>query len=255
MGSFFGILYIGLRLCRPDWCRDHSRGFTHPVFPALGTSVRLAASLSLSSPTSAPRLTVTTLSIYDWASSRGSNVTHLGFLRLLLSLLSLMIGVCVYVCERERERERNRTREGIWVYAREGWGEDSCVYDWFSEGVWEDRGWVRDRSPLLGVIKIAITAWEITACLLDTPHLYWVWQEIGARGIVCVGGYLYGQPAETTCKEHANWYSGQGCDSFPHSPLPHTHSFSVATAPSENFLDNRDEPVHNTVHNKSALDN
>lgn len=161
--------------------------------------------------------------------------------------------VCMYV--KEKERERNRTREGIWVYAREGWGEDSCVYDWFSEGVWEDRGWVRDRSPLLGVIKIAITAWEITACLLDTPHLYWVWQEIGARGIVCVGGYLYGQPAETTCKEHANWYSGQGCDSFPHSPLPHTHSFSVATAPSENFLDNRDEPVHNTVHNKSALDN
>ncbi len=34
----------------------------------------------------------------------------------------------------------------------------------------------------------------------------------------CVGGIFYGQPAETTCKEHANWYSGQGCDSFPHSP-------------------------------------
>lgn len=28
------------------------------------------------------------------------------------------------------------------------------------------------------------------------------------------------RPAEATCREHANWYSGQGCDSFPHT---HTH--------------------------------
>lgn len=41
------------------------------MLAALGTSVRLAASLSLSSPSSAPSLTVTALSIYDWASSRG----------------------------------------------------------------------------------------------------------------------------------------------------------------------------------------
>lgn len=31
-------------------------------------------------------------------------------------------------------------------------------------------------------------------------------------------GYLYRQPAETTHEEHANLYSGQGSDGFPHCP-------------------------------------
>lgn len=63
---------------------------------------------------------------------------------------------------------------------------------------------------------------------------------VGVGGCVCVGwgevrcvegGGLHGQPAETTCKEHPNWYSGQGCHSFSHAVLTAYTFLSVATAP------------------------
>lgn len=164
--GLFGVLYIGLRLCRPDWCRDHSRGFTRPVFPALGTSVRLAAPSVFLLPPQLPPLP-SPLSPYTTGLLQGVKCHPLEIPRLLLSLLSLMIGV--YVCKKERERERNRAREGN---LRVCTSRLERAFLWFSEGVWGDRGWVRDRSPHLGAIKIAITAREITACLLDTSHLY-----------------------------------------------------------------------------------
>lgn len=70
---------------------------------------------------------------------------------------------------------------------------------------------------------------------------------VGWGRVRCVeGGGLYGQPAETTCKEHPNWYSGQGCHSFSHAVLTAYTFLSVATAagPGESFFDVRDEPVH-----------
>lgn len=152
----------------PDWCRDHSRGFTRPVFPALGTYVRQAALSVFHLLPQLPPFTITTFSVYDWAAARGQmSVTWDSASPFVIAEPD---DWCV--CLREREREKQGKRgESESNYAREGWREYSCVYDWFSEGVWGDREWVRDRS-LLGAIKIATTTWEITVCLLDTPHLY-----------------------------------------------------------------------------------
>lgn len=124
------------------WCseyfRDRSRGFARPVFPALGTSARLAALLFVLPP----RLpfTVTTLSIYDSAAARGQMSPTWDF---SVSFCHCWVWwlVCLCVCRQERERERNRAREGIWEYAREGWRGHSCMYDcgiFFSKSLW---GW------------------------------------------------------------------------------------------------------------------
>lgn len=155
----------------PDWCRDHSRGFPRPVFPALGTYVRQAALSVFHLLPQLPPLYHHHFLRIRLGCGKGSNVSHL---RSCVSFCHCWAWWLVCVCLREREREREKQGkrgESESNYAREGWREYSCVYDWFSEGVWGDREWVRDRS-LLGAIKIATTTWEITVCLLDTPHLY-----------------------------------------------------------------------------------
>lgn len=114
------------------------------------------------------------------------------------------------------------------------------VFDGFSEEV---QGYVRDRSLLLSAIKIAVCGTE--------NHSLPFGQTTSVRGSAAVGaggfvwGYLYGQPAETTCKKHGNWYSGHGSDSFPHSPYRiHIPFCCHGAGPGESFLDDRDEPVH-----------
>lgn len=66
---FFSVPFVGLA-----GAETIPEGFARPVFPALGTSVRLAA-LSVflfpPQPPPPPLLTVTTLSVYDWAAARG----------------------------------------------------------------------------------------------------------------------------------------------------------------------------------------
>lgn len=150
----------------PDWCRGQWRGFSCPVFPALGTSVRLAALTGFLLPPP-PSLLLSPLSLYT------SGLRQRGQMSLSWDSASPFVIAEPddwSVCEKERgESER-------------AGGHSVC--DWFSEGVWGDQEWVRSR---LGSIKIATTTWEITACLSDTPHLYWARQEMDARGnCVCL---------------------------------------------------------------------
>lgn len=89
-------------------------------------------------------------------------------------------------------------------------------------------GQAREKSALIGAVKIGVTSQQKSPSLLffcvftrhlssssaKSSHLRLFFSVCVFAVRVCV----YWKPAETTCKEHTNWYSGQCCHCFPLGP-------------------------------------
>lgn len=82
------------------------RGFSCPVFPALGTFVRLAALPESFFPLLVSLLTITTLSIHAWAAARGQMSPTWDFPSPFVIVQPDDWCVCLCVCERAGDGER-----------------------------------------------------------------------------------------------------------------------------------------------------